>query len=141
MSFTVNTTAIALTLRIFENDLDKESTPNDNLVGRDSQQRDVIRRGHVIFLDDIAHRTYVRLFTSAFFQRVMRCLTSWNAFIFWAYFGECNFAPLKSQSKSRILEAKPGEAPPCSPKSMYRVAHKVITSMPFHVEGLSIAIV
>ncbi|KAL1942536.1 hypothetical protein VTO73DRAFT_6138 [Trametes versicolor] len=63
--------------------------------------------GRVVFLDDIAYKT-------------------WRAFIFYAYLGEkeLSFAPLRSEQKSTPNELKPDQAPPCSPKSMYRLADK-----------------
>ncbi|TFK94560.1 hypothetical protein K466DRAFT_290631 [Polyporus arcularius HHB13444] len=66
------------------------------------------REGRVVFVEDIAYRT-------------------WKAFVFYAYSGKTSFAPLKSQEQ---LEAPTSgqagrfEPPPCSPKSMYRLAEK-----------------
>ncbi|TBU29595.1 hypothetical protein BD311DRAFT_692770 [Dichomitus squalens] len=50
--------------------------------------------------------------------------TTWKAFIFYTYFGELNFAPLASQLQKQAMKAESDTAPLCSPKSMYRVAHK-----------------
>ncbi|KAI0690192.1 hypothetical protein C8T65DRAFT_588158 [Cerioporus squamosus] len=66
------------------------------------------REGRVVFVEDIAYRT-------------------WKAFVFYAYSGKISFAPLKSQE-----QASPGPdgqtgrfaPPPCSAKSMYRLAEK-----------------
>ncbi|TBU29591.1 hypothetical protein BD311DRAFT_756443 [Dichomitus squalens] len=65
----------------------------------------IVRPGRVVHLDDVAY-------------------TTWKAFIFFAYFGELNFAPLKSQPGSRRMKPASHAAPLCSPKSMYRIAHK-----------------
>ncbi|KAH9855262.1 hypothetical protein C2E23DRAFT_901636 [Lenzites betulinus] len=63
-----------------------------------------IRKGRVVYMEDIAYRT-------------------WEAFIFYAYFGTVSFAALRSQRAGNIPH-KPFEPPPCSPKSMYRLADK-----------------
>ncbi|RPD63870.1 hypothetical protein L227DRAFT_572310 [Lentinus tigrinus ALCF2SS1-6] len=63
------------------------------------------RPGRVVFLDDVAYRT-------------------WKAFIFYAYFDQIAFAPLKSQEQLAPERAAPFDPPPCSPKSMYRLAEK-----------------
>ncbi|TBU64518.1 hypothetical protein BD310DRAFT_806323 [Dichomitus squalens] len=65
----------------------------------------IVRPGRVVHLDDVAY-------------------TTWKGFIFFAYFGELNFAPLKSQPGSLRMEPASHAAPLCSPKSMYRIAHK-----------------
>ncbi|PIL34171.1 hypothetical protein GSI_03882 [Ganoderma sinense ZZ0214-1] len=64
------------------------------------------RPGRVVFLGDIAY-------------------TTWKSFIFYAYYEEVNFSPLKSQQMPRPKDQDPYHAPLCSPKSMYRIAHKV----------------
>ncbi|KAH9942338.1 uncharacterized protein BXZ73DRAFT_74614 [Epithele typhae] len=65
------------------------------------------RTGRVIFLKDIAHRT-------------------WRAFIFYTYFGILSFAPLRSDpvTEEEAGHVGPFKAPQCSPKSMYRLADK-----------------
>ncbi|KAI0645431.1 hypothetical protein C8Q79DRAFT_692725 [Trametes meyenii] len=64
------------------------------------------RKGRVVFVEDFAYRT-------------------WEAFIFYAYFGRVTFAPLRSQEKLySTVRTNPFEPPPCSPKSMYRLAEK-----------------
>ncbi|KAM5532553.1 hypothetical protein V8D89_013759 [Ganoderma adspersum] len=66
------------------------------------------RRGRVVFIEDIAFRT-------------------WRTFIFYAYSGKLSFAPLRSQERVREDSRSPQglfEPPPCSPKSMYRLAEK-----------------
>ncbi|KAL1940223.1 hypothetical protein VTO73DRAFT_9175 [Trametes versicolor] len=69
------------------------------------------RLGRVVFLDDIAYKT-------------------WQAFIIYAYFGQASlqFASLKSgtQNEPPATAPKPGGIPSaqCSPKSMYRLAEK-----------------
>ncbi|KAI0779797.1 hypothetical protein C8Q74DRAFT_1199511 [Fomes fomentarius] len=65
----------------------------------------VSKPGRVVFLDDIAYNT-------------------WKAFIFYTYFHELDFAPLKSEHKTRPGKPIPVEIPTCSPKSMYRLAEK-----------------
>ncbi|KAI0331010.1 hypothetical protein GY45DRAFT_673313 [Cubamyces sp. BRFM 1775] len=62
------------------------------------------RKGRVVFIEDFAYRT-------------------WEAFIFYAYFGSVSFAPLRSQ-KERRPKHELYEPPPCSAKSMYRLADK-----------------
>ncbi|KAI0711678.1 hypothetical protein C8Q76DRAFT_737486 [Earliella scabrosa] len=65
------------------------------------------RQGRVVFIEDIASRT-------------------WKAFIFYAYSGKLSFAPLtstKNKSRRRGLQSLNG-TPTCSPKSMYRFAEK-----------------
>ncbi|KAI0690191.1 hypothetical protein C8T65DRAFT_817442, partial [Cerioporus squamosus] len=64
----------------------------------------IARPGRVVFLQDIAYRTF-------------------KAFIFYTYTREVEFAPLKSQHHAydRGSEDTP---PRCSPKSMYRLAEK-----------------
>ncbi|KAH9910216.1 uncharacterized protein BXZ73DRAFT_58985 [Epithele typhae] len=63
------------------------------------------RKGRVVFIQDIAYRT-------------------WLAFVFYAYFGKASFAPLKSQNQAVDTPKTPLEPPQCSPKSMYRIAEK-----------------
>ncbi|KAI0356217.1 hypothetical protein OH77DRAFT_1423820 [Trametes cingulata] len=63
------------------------------------------RKGRVVFIEDIAYRT-------------------WEAFIFYTYFGKVSFAPLRSQKQPVTAAANIYEPPPCSPKSMYRLADK-----------------
>ncbi|EIW63025.1 uncharacterized protein TRAVEDRAFT_43329 [Trametes versicolor FP-101664 SS1] len=62
------------------------------------------RKGRVVFIEDIAYRT-------------------WEAFIFYAYSDRVAFAPLTSQ-RAPYPTRSPFEPPPCSPKSMYRLADK-----------------
>ncbi|KAI0341441.1 hypothetical protein BDW22DRAFT_1358995 [Trametopsis cervina] len=68
--------------------------------------------GHTILMPDIAYAT-------------------WKALIFWIYTGEIVFAPLKSQNTATDASKPPVliSALPCSPKSMYRLADKVIVSL------------
>ncbi|KAL1942533.1 hypothetical protein VTO73DRAFT_6135 [Trametes versicolor] len=65
--------------------------------------------GRVVFLDDIAYKT-------------------WKAFIYYAYLGEnaLSFTPLKSEPKNVTSESGAASKAPglCSPKSMYRLADK-----------------
>ncbi|KAI0743835.1 hypothetical protein C8Q80DRAFT_1183395 [Daedaleopsis nitida] len=68
-------------------------------------QQMIAKPGRVVFLDDIAYAT-------------------WKAFIFYAYFEEIEFAPLKSEQKTRPKDREIYETPICSPKSMYRLAEK-----------------
>ncbi|TFY58912.1 hypothetical protein EVJ58_g6109 [Rhodofomes roseus] len=55
---------------------------------------------------------------------------TWRAFVFYLYFGKVNFLPLKStQDEDRAAELEralnnENAVPPCSPKSMYRLAEK-----------------
>ncbi|KAM5532551.1 hypothetical protein V8D89_013757 [Ganoderma adspersum] len=66
------------------------------------------RRGRAIYLHDIAFKT-------------------WRAFLFYAYFDELLFAPLKSLKGSTAHSTganNPYGPPACSPKSMYRLAEK-----------------
>ncbi|KZT65972.1 hypothetical protein DAEQUDRAFT_730896 [Daedalea quercina L-15889] len=55
---------------------------------------------------------------------------TWRAFVFYLYFGKVNFLPLKStedQDRAAELERALNDenaVPPCSPKSMYRLAEK-----------------
>ncbi|KAI0769671.1 hypothetical protein BD413DRAFT_477311 [Trametes elegans] len=62
------------------------------------------RPGRIVFLDDIAYKT-------------------WKVFIAYAYLGDqkLTFAPLKSEGKAAAGWGKPSG---CSPKSMYRLAEK-----------------
>ncbi|KAI0689655.1 hypothetical protein C8T65DRAFT_672775 [Cerioporus squamosus] len=69
------------------------------------------RPGRLVFIDDMAHRT-------------------WRAFIYYSYFGAISFAPLRSQAKSTPRKDLKGSRagtftpPECSPKSIYRLADK-----------------
>ncbi|KAM5532554.1 hypothetical protein V8D89_013760 [Ganoderma adspersum] len=85
----------------------KEDASSDSrsLVNGSGPKRAQTRPGRVVFLGDIAYAT-------------------WKSFIFYAYYEELNFSPLKSQQPPRPKEQDPYEAPLCSPKSMYRIAHK-----------------
>ncbi|RDX50130.1 hypothetical protein OH76DRAFT_1403001 [Lentinus brumalis] len=66
----------------------------------------IAKPGKVVFLEDIAYAT-------------------WKAFIVYAYLGELNFAPLRSENKTRPSRCLHSHGPPpCSPKSMYRLAEK-----------------
>ncbi|KAI0745441.1 hypothetical protein C8Q76DRAFT_703670 [Earliella scabrosa] len=87
-----------------ESRLEDEIPPIDDLQS-ETKSRTVTKAGRVVFLDDIAY-------------------TTWKAFIFYSYFEELNFAPLKSEHKTRQRDEDPGNAPLCSPKSMYRLADK-----------------
>ncbi|PCH43562.1 hypothetical protein WOLCODRAFT_138434 [Wolfiporia cocos MD-104 SS10] len=64
--------------------------------------------GLTVFLEGVAFNTF-------------------QAFMFYVVKGKINFAPLKSQPvsmrKQKIKQQKPHDAPLCSPKSMYRLAH------------------
>ncbi|KAI1796416.1 hypothetical protein LXA43DRAFT_1079581 [Ganoderma leucocontextum] len=87
----------------------KEDEPEDasglGLVHGCGQNQIHGRPGRVVFLGDVAYRT-------------------WKAFILYAYYDDLNFSPLKYQQKPRSKEQDPYKAPLCSPKSMYRIAHK-----------------
>ncbi len=50
---------------------------------------------------------------------------SFRALIIYAYLGEVEFAPLKSENKAHSSQVDPYKPPLCSPKSMYRLAEKV----------------
>jgi len=59
---------------------------------------------------------------------------TWKAFLFYAYTGQVNFSPLtsnppKAEEKTDDPESCRNDAktrcPPCSPKSIYRLAHKL----------------
>ncbi len=86
--------------------------------------------GRMVFLDDIAHKTYV---VSNSPQMILHCLTQdarrWKAFIYYAYLGEkeLSFAPLRSEPKNATSEPNTANKALglCSPKSMYRLAEKV----------------
>ena len=83
-----------------------------------------------MFLGDISYTTSVSSWTLSWRSHVLTTwlfVDSWKAFIYWAYFEEFQFAPLKSEQKQRQKDQMPGAAPVCSPKSMYRIAHKVGT--------------
>ena len=82
------------------------------------------RRGRVVVLPDIAHRTYVDGHDNHQVPLLRR--HSLQALVFYLYTDEVTFAPLRSQNKDRSNETGPAYgAPLCSPKSMYRVADKV----------------
>lgn len=55
---------------------------------------------------------------------------TWRAFVFYLYFKKVNFLPLKSEDPQARVAAltqaldDPEAIPPCSPKSMYRLAEK-----------------
>lgn len=49
----------------------------------------------------------------------------WQALLFYLYTDEIVFAPLRSQGSRPVRCCNIYEAPPCSPKSMYRLACKV----------------
>ncbi|OJT01841.1 hypothetical protein TRAPUB_7706 [Trametes pubescens] len=87
---------------------DVQDTPEDHVVQTSSREGASTsaqgRKGRVVIIEDIAYRT-------------------WEAFIYYAYFEQVSFAPLGSQ-KLPHLPPKTYEAPPCSPKSMYRLAEK-----------------
>ncbi|KAH9942342.1 uncharacterized protein BXZ73DRAFT_87955 [Epithele typhae] len=70
-----------------------------------STQMLITKPGRVVHVEDVAYHTL-------------------KAFIFWAYYEELNFAPLKSQQKMLPTEQNAYNAPFCSPKSMYRLAHR-----------------
>ncbi|KAI0633353.1 hypothetical protein C8Q77DRAFT_1157567 [Trametes polyzona] len=63
------------------------------------------RKGRVVYVPDFAYRT-------------------WEAFIFYTFFGTVSFAPLGSQTRRSLPAPKPYDPPLCSPKSMYRLAEK-----------------
>ncbi|EMD33598.1 hypothetical protein CERSUDRAFT_98161 [Gelatoporia subvermispora B] len=65
----------------------------------------VFGKGRTICVQDIAYKT-------------------WQALIFYIYFGEVKFAPLKSQGVTTPEPQDAWSAPLCSPKSMYRLADK-----------------
>jgi hypothetical protein len=52
-------------------------------------------------------------------------LHSWLAFLYYMYTDEIVFAPLRSQGSRTARRRSLNEPPPCSPKSMYRLACKV----------------
>ncbi|EMD33601.1 hypothetical protein CERSUDRAFT_98164 [Gelatoporia subvermispora B] len=62
-------------------------------------------RGRTVYIQDMAFNT-------------------WQALIFYIYFGEVRFAPLKSQNARVVETLDAWSAPLCSPKSMYRLADK-----------------
>ncbi|KAI0745444.1 hypothetical protein C8Q76DRAFT_605875 [Earliella scabrosa] len=63
------------------------------------------RPGRIVFLTDIAYRT-------------------WQAFLFFVYTGKVSFVPLRSQCQADPISSSAFDPPPCSPKSMYRLADK-----------------
>ncbi|RPD63866.1 hypothetical protein L227DRAFT_572307 [Lentinus tigrinus ALCF2SS1-6] len=77
----------------------------DESESEDHTEKIIAKPGKVVFLEDIAY-------------------TTWKAFIVYAYLGEVNFAPLKSENKARPSLTHSHTPPPCSPKSMYRLAEK-----------------
>jgi hypothetical protein len=51
--------------------------------------------------------------------------TTWQALLDYMYTNEIVFAPLRSQASKSARHHSLSEAPPCSPKSMYRLACKI----------------
>ncbi|OCH92463.1 hypothetical protein OBBRIDRAFT_791207 [Obba rivulosa] len=49
---------------------------------------------------------------------------TWQALVFYIYTGEISFSPLKSKHAPVTQSRELYQAPPCSPKSMYRLAEK-----------------
>ncbi|OSD03967.1 hypothetical protein PYCCODRAFT_1433868 [Trametes coccinea BRFM310] len=70
-----------------------------------SEVRPSRRRGRVVFLDGVAHKT-------------------WKAFVLYAYLGDVSFAPLRSEGKASPPVVGIQQTPPCSPKSLYRLAER-----------------
>ncbi|KAI0633354.1 hypothetical protein C8Q77DRAFT_1058079 [Trametes polyzona] len=62
-------------------------------------------KGRVVFVEDFAFRT-------------------WQAFIYYAYFGTISFAPLRSEKPTHQAPRRLYDPPLCSSKSMYRLADK-----------------
>ena len=86
------------------------------------------RQGRVVFLDGIAHKTYVPsspLLLGLIQTENVR--TSWRAFIMYTYLGpeELTFAPLRSEGMIRARDPGPNKTHACSPKSIYRLAERV----------------
>ncbi|KAG2347135.1 hypothetical protein BDR05DRAFT_996908 [Suillus weaverae] len=50
---------------------------------------------------------------------------TWQALLYYLYTNEIIFAPLRSQASSTTKHSSLNEPPPCSPKSMYRLACKI----------------
>ncbi|KAI0831704.1 hypothetical protein BC628DRAFT_1311282 [Trametes gibbosa] len=85
---------------LVEDDSNPQTTPNE-----DQSKTQALHRG--ILLPSVAHRTL-------------------RAFIFYLYTAKVNFLPLRSGGLSHrqlaLFTAGATKAPPCSPKSMYRLA-------------------
>ncbi|TBU29596.1 hypothetical protein BD311DRAFT_660992 [Dichomitus squalens] len=91
-------------------EIDGTTEKRDPPVQDQTKEGNLTRQGRVVFIEDIAYRT-------------------WKAFVFYAYSGRLSFASLKSQERARPDISKRNqkdffEPPPCSPKSMYRLAEK-----------------
>ncbi|TFK94559.1 hypothetical protein K466DRAFT_475956 [Polyporus arcularius HHB13444] len=80
----------------------ESADPSSIRVPEDVPPIPIIRQGRVVFLQDVAYRTF-------------------KAFIFYAYTREVEFAPLKSQHQA-YDQGSEDTPPQCSPKSMYRMA-------------------
>lgn len=52
-------------------------------------------------------------------------LNTWQALLYYLYTDESVFAPLRSQGSQTATQLGLGKPPPCSPKSMYRLACKI----------------
>ncbi|KAJ3486470.1 hypothetical protein NLI96_g4230 [Meripilus lineatus] len=87
--------------------------------------------GRVIVIPDVAYTTYI---SSA--SIVMQCILifsytgRWQALVYYLGTGEISFSSLRSETHSlnALLPedlSKGWGAPPCSPKSMYRLAHQL----------------
>lgn len=92
-----------------------------------TKQIPTLGRGQTLLMGNFAFPTYVHRIIVVYYTLLLASTASWKALLYYLCIGETNFSPLKSQGAAPAATSKSmfATAPPCSPKSMYRLADEV----------------
>lgn len=104
-----------------DSDLDEEEDETDETVQDNEQCAERVSR----MVKDFATKRAQRIIPSRRVLVTDTAFNTWQALLDYLYTGEIVFAPLRSQASKAVRRSSLDEAPPCSPKSMYRLACKI----------------
>lgn len=110
-----------------DSDLDEEEEETDETVQDNEKCAEVSaeRVSRTVSTKSFATNGAQRIIPSRRVLVTDTAFNTWRALLDYLYTDEIVFAPLRSQASKSVKRRSPGEAPPCSPKSMYRLACKI----------------
>ncbi|KAG1776472.1 hypothetical protein EV702DRAFT_335420 [Suillus placidus] len=110
-----------------DSDLDEEEEETDETVQDNEKCTEVSaeRVSRTATVKDFATKGAQRIIPTRRVLVTDTAFNTWQALLDYLYTDEIVFAPLRSQAGKSVRCRRLGEAPPCSPKSMYRLACKI----------------
>lgn len=110
-----------------DSDLDEEEEETDETVQDNEKCAEVSAEqvSRTVSIKGFATKGAQRIIPSRRVLVTDTAFNTWQALLDYLYTDEIVFAPLRSQASKSARRRSLGEAPPCSPKSMYRLACKI----------------